>query len=170
MKYGISCSRLKFWNKRYYGVISSFYGNHFYVKILPSLGESRKVCPRDQCKCCSRCSCVRVCVVCVQANSEPHVTNIDTFGLHSKLTLNNVFNDLSSFFMKISLYIILSLVANKMLPSVKRSNMWWTRARFFSVLPIFFRLKITRPFINKLWERTNKCFSKACQHKLYISN
>lgn len=74
--------------------------------------------------------------VCVQANKEPHVTNIDTFGLHSKLTLSNVFNDVSSFFMKSSLYIILPLVANKMLPSVKLSNMW-TQERVFLLCCLF---------------------------------
>jgi hypothetical protein len=105
--------------------------------ILPSIGESRKVYPRDQCECCGCGVCV--CVdVCVQANVEPHVTNIDTFGLHSKLTLNNVFNYVSSFFMKISLYVILLSVADKMLPSIKLLNMWGTEERGFFCSAAYF--------------------------------
>lgn len=41
------------------------------------------------------CVCARV-LMCMQASKEPHVTNIGTFGLHCKCTLNNVLNDVTS--------------------------------------------------------------------------
>jgi hypothetical protein len=85
--------------------MSRFYGNHFYTKILPSVGESRKVYPRDQrCGYCGECVCV--CSSVRAREKVPHVTNIYTFGLHSKFTLYNVFNDVSSHLLKTSFYIL----------------------------------------------------------------
>lgn len=70
------------------------------MKILPSVGESRKTYPRDQWYWFGT-VCVSV-LMCVQANTEPHVTNIGAFGLRRKCTSSNILNDIPSYFMKIS--------------------------------------------------------------------
>jgi hypothetical protein len=48
--------------------------------------------------------------------------------------------------------------------------MWWTQKRvFYMEVPIFFHLKISRPFINKLRERARRCFINEQHCKLYDS-